>query len=426
MLSRLARLVRGFNTRAGRNAARNLVGIAVCTALSQAAMLGMIVLAANHLEPAVFGSFLFVLTVQNYLSLIGSAGAQPAVVRDAAAHPERMDEITSAFFAVTGMSGLLIGICALVGAFVAPLSPDERAVILLFAVANVAGSMNLSPLFDSQRQQMKGSVGTTIADMLAIASAGFLALSGWLSLQAIGIILACKWIAGTLIQALLYHFTVRSIRLRFSVSDAWRMARSSYPILASYFLCILPLSFGVFFLRFFRGPEATGIFGLACQIGSLTFAFAWLGIRIIQPHIGGEFGLHATFIRKLILFLALFLIGLGSAAFLGGTVVIWIAFDAAFRDAIAPMGVLITASVILSAGVAASLYLLRLHQERVVLIIYVSSATVYLGGCGLLVPDHGIAGAAAMTLVAAVVATSATLVLAKRMVRKVQAASAGL
>src|SRR4029077_6832507 len=170
------------------------------------------------------------------------------------------------------------------------------------------------------------------------------------------------------------------------------------PILASYFLCILPLSFGVFFLRFFRGPEATGVYGLACQVGALTFAFAWLGIRIIQPHIGGEYGLHVGFIRKLMLFVVLFLISLGSAAFLGGAVVIRYAFDPAYREAIAPMGVLIAAGAVLSAGVVASLYLLRFRKERQVLVIYLCTAVLYLGGCAIVIPEYGVGGAARMTL----------------------------
>lgn len=415
MLSRLIRLVQMFNTRAGRHAARNLVGLAVCTIVSQLAMLGMIVLAANHLGTANFGSFIFALTVQSCLALIGSAGAQPVVVRDAASHPERLDEITSAFFTVTGTSSLLIGACVIVGSFFAPLSTDERQVIILFAAASVVSSINLSSLFDTQHQQSKGTLCTTIADLLAISTAALLATAGWLTLLSIGMILAGKWLVAPLIQALLYHFTIRRIRLRLSLRNAWKLARSSYPILASYFLCILPLNFGVFFLRFFRGQEATGVFGLACQIGMLTFAFAWLGIRIIQPHIGGEFGLHHSFIRKLILFLTLFLIGLGVSAFLGGSAVIWIAFDPVFRAAIVPMGVLIAASVILSAGVVASMYLLRFHRERQILLVYACSAGLYLGGCALLVPEYGIAGAAGMTVVAAIVATSVMMFLASRL-----------
>jgi O-antigen/teichoic acid export membrane protein len=418
MLSRLVRFVRAYNTRAGRHAARNLVGLAVCTGLSQLAMLGVLVLAANHLGAAGFGSFIFALTVQNVLALIGSAGAQPVVVRDAALHPERMDEIASAFFTVTGASSLLIASAVIAGSFFVPLSPDEREVIILFAVANIAASINLSPLFDAQHQQMRGTAGTTIADLLAISTVALLALAGSLTLLAFGIILAGKWILSTLNQALLYHFTIRRFRLRLSLRDAWRMARSSYPILASYFLCILPLNFGVFFLRFFRGQEATGVFGLACQIGLLTFAFGWLGIRVIMPHIGGEFGLDRGFIRKLVLFLLLYLTGLGLAAFLGGSLVIWIAFDPAFRQAIMPMGVLVAASTVLSAGVVASLYLLRFHGERRVLFVYACSAGIYLGGCALLVPEYGIAGAAGMTLTVSIVATSIMILLASRLLAR--------
>jgi O-antigen/teichoic acid export membrane protein len=310
-----------------------------------------------------------------------------------------------------------LAVCAIGAALVLPLSlsPEEQGLILLFSAANVAASLNLSPLFDAQRQQVKGALGTTLADVLSFAAAAWLAHSGSFTLWAIGVVLACKWVSGTLFQALLYHFTIRRVRFRATARGAFQMARSSFPILASYFMCVVPLSFGVFFLRFFRGPEATGVFGLACQVGMLTFVFGWLGIRIIQPHVGGEYGLHRSFIRKLILFLALFLVGLGAAAFLGGTLVIRIAFDPAFRDAIPAMGVLIAASTILSAGVAASLYLLRFHQERRVFIVYALSAAVYLGGSALVIPEYGINGAAAMTLVVAIIGTLLMLLLASRL-----------
>ncbi len=415
MVTGLVRLLRAFNTRAGRQAARNLLGIAVCTTLSQLALLGVIVIAANHLGPAGFGSFIFALTLQNYLCLIGSAGAQPVVVRDAAANPERLDQITTSFFAVTGSISLLVAACAIGGALIAPLSPDERDVILLFAVASIAASINLSPLFDVQHQQLKGTLGPTLADLLTIAVTALLAQTGALTLRGLGMVLACKWVLGTAIQALLFHFSVRRIRLQFEPRAALGLARSSLPILASYFLCIMPLSFGVLFLRFFRGAEATGVFGLACQAAALTFAFAWLGIRIIQPHIGGEYGLHPGFIRKLLVFLLLFLLGLGGAAFLGGALVIWYFFDPAFREAIIPMGVLIAASAILSAGVAASLYLLRFRRERRVLGIYLVSSVIYLAGCALLIPEYGIAGAANLTLVVAVIGTVIMVWLATRL-----------
>ena len=418
MIQRLARLLGSFNTLAGRRAVRNLAGIGLCTILSQIALLGLIIVTANALGPASFGSFIFALTLQNYLCLIGSAGAQPVVVRDAAAHPERIDEITTTFFAVTSVSSLLVALCAMAGAFAAPLSNDEREVILLFAIANVAASINLSPLFDAQHQQLKGTLGTTIADLLSFAAAFALAQSGSLNLRAIALILATKWIVGTLIQALLYHLTIRRFRIRASARSAFNLAHSSLPILVSYFLCILPLSFGVFFLRFFQGQEATGVYGLACQVGAITFAFAWLGIRIVQPHIGGEYGLHSGFIRKLIVFVVLFLVGLSAAAFAGGTAIIWFAFDPSFRVAIEPMGILIAASAILSAGVVPGLYLLRFHHARRVLLVYFGTAIVYLSGSALLIPEFGIAGAAAMTLVAAVIGTTIMLILASRVVRE--------
>jgi O-antigen/teichoic acid export membrane protein len=333
-----------------------------------------------------------------------------------------MDDITSSFFTVTGATSSLIAVCVIGAALVLPLplSAEEQGLILLFSVANVAASINLSPLFDAQHQQVKGALGTTVGDVLSFTVAALLAQAGLLTLWAIGVILTCKWVAGTLLQALLYHFTVRRIRFRASAHGALQMARSSFPILGSYFLCTVPLSFGVFFLRFFRGPEATGIFGLACQVGLLTFVFAWLGIRIIQPHVGGEFGLHRSFVRKLILFLALFLAGLGAAAFLGGTLVIRVGFDPAFRAAIPAMGVLIAASAILSAGVAASLYLLLFHQERRVLFVYACSAAVYLCGSALVIPEYGIGGAAAVTLASAAIGTVMMLVLASRLAGRVR------
>src|SRR5260221_574294 len=83
------------------------------------------------------------------------------------------DDNASSFFTLTGASSLLIAVCVIASVLVLPLplSPEERGLIVLFAAVNIAAAINLSPLFDAQRQQVKGALGTTLADVLSFSTA---------------------------------------------------------------------------------------------------------------------------------------------------------------------------------------------------------------------------------------------------------------
>jgi O-antigen/teichoic acid export membrane protein len=398
---RLRALLRSYQTPAGKQAAWNLGALVVLTALTQAAAVLTLLLLTNGLGPAGFGVFAFAIALQPYLYLTGTFGTALVLFREGVREPEQLDAITTAYQA-TGLAGsLVVGALTAAIAWFAPISPGERDLICLTALGNVGACLALAPLFDvHHRQPLAGVVGLAV-ELAALAAVFALARTGTLTLPWVGVVYAVKWWLLTAGQYVLYHLAIRPLRLVFRSERLWRMIRSSLPLAGSTMIAGLPANAGVFFVRLYHGKADAGVFGVASQAAAAYLMFSYLAIRILQPHIAGPYGLDRSFLRKLVLFAALFLVLLAAGGFaVAAGVIVWL-LAPEYRAALVPMAVLLGAAVVLSAGVLASSYLVVLHRERTVLIAHAVSAVVYVAGVVVLVPPLANLGAATAAALAA-------------------------
>src|SRR5207253_529058 len=99
-----------------------------------------------------------------------------------------------------------------------------------------------------------------------------------------GAIFAGKWWLGTAAQAVVYHFTVRPVRLAFSAAVVGSLVRSAVPMLLGALIAWVPVSSGVLFVRLLCGDREAGVFAPPQQIALISVWLGWLGIRILQPH----------------------------------------------------------------------------------------------------------------------------------------------
>src|SRR5436305_11793139 len=100
LIQKVASLFRSVQGEGGRPVVRNLAGLLVCTAVSQLCLLGIILLATRHLSLAGMGALVFALTVQALLVHLAGLGTGQVFVRERTAHPERTDELLSAYFLI--------------------------------------------------------------------------------------------------------------------------------------------------------------------------------------------------------------------------------------------------------------------------------------------------------------------------------------
>ncbi len=405
MVARFFQWLRTFYSDAGKKASRNLFLLGLFSLLSQCSLLGIMLLSAWKLAPSDFGIFIFAITMQGYLFLIGSAGSHSIVVRDITRHPENIDQITASYITLTTLCSFFAAIFVATTALLVPLGETERIVIILFATAGITPALGLYPFFDAHHLQARSMAGICVIDLCCLVLVAVVWQLQQFSLLFVGLVLAGKWVIGTIIQYMIYHCSVRRLHVTFGRAGLADLARSSIPIFISYLFCVLPLTVGVFFLRVLAGTETTALFGLACQAGSLVYSFGWLGIRILQPHIAGPVGIDSRFLVKLIFFLTLYLVTLILLAYIGGYLAISFVLDPIYQAALEPLAAMIATGAIIAWGIAASLYLVRFHEERRVLWIYLLSGICYIGMGIYAIPRSGMRGAMLVSLFSAVIAS---------------------
>jgi O-antigen/teichoic acid export membrane protein len=398
-------VMRSYLTDAGRRAAVNMLGLGLCTILSQACAFLTLLMLTRTLSVEGFGTFSFALALQPYFLLLGTVGTATVVIREGTQRPKQIDAITTSYLLITGSSSTLVCLAVLGAVGVSDATLKERVLLALVAVGSVAPSMSLLPLFDVHHQQARGAVLSLVAEAVALGVIGLLAWSGRLNLIAIGTVFAGKWLLIAAGQLLVYHFTIRPLRWVFARDEIRLQLRSGWPLLVGSLASVVPFSSGIFFVRMLDGPAETALIGLAYQAGNVFLAFAWLALRILQPHISGPYGLERSFLWKLALFVVGFLATLVIFNFLIGLVVIRLCFDPVYRGALLPMGLLLGGGFMLGVSAVVQLYLTRFYEERFQMLVYCGGALLYAVACVAVVPRWGAAGAAAATVVVALLMT---------------------
>src|SRR5579871_223971 len=94
----------------GRRAVWNLLGLGLCTAVSQGCAFGVLLVLTDRLTPAGFGAVVFALNLQIYLLTFGTVGLTAVVVRDLTQRPDRADETTTAYLVVVALASAAAGV----------------------------------------------------------------------------------------------------------------------------------------------------------------------------------------------------------------------------------------------------------------------------------------------------------------------------
>jgi O-antigen/teichoic acid export membrane protein len=394
VFERAVALVRPWLTAAGRQAAWNLFSLVALTGATQATALGTILLLTRSLGPAGFGVFAFACSLQPWLWTVGTLGTSLVLFREGVRDPESLDEITTAYQLAGLLGSLVVGCVAGCAAWFSPISVEERWLICLIAFGNVATCVALAPLFDVHHRQPLVAVVGLVAEVGVLVAVVVLIQTGSLGLVSLGVVYAVKWWFITAAQSVLYRFAIRASRWAFCRERLVRMLRSSVPLAGSTLIASLPAGAGVFFVRVLCGDTETGLFGVASQAGTGYLLFSYLALRILQPHIAGPYGLTSSFLRKLILFSAGFLLFLYVGGLVAGTGIVLFILPPAYHPAIVPMAALLLAVLLLAVGHIAASYLVVLHREATVLWVHIVAALVYVAAALLLVPPLAGLGAA--------------------------------
>ena len=131
---------KSFFTPAGRQAAANFAWILAGRIISQACLVGVILLLTQALGPELFGIFATALALQGYIVLLATAGMPAVVVREAVRRPDEVAQITSTFLAVAWTVGLLAALMLPVTVLFVNISPEGKVRLVAFAAYRIASS----------------------------------------------------------------------------------------------------------------------------------------------------------------------------------------------------------------------------------------------------------------------------------------------
>jgi len=410
LVSLIWRAVQPYWTDAGRDAASHLAWLVIYSLSAQACSLIGVLIMARGLNVESFGGLMYALTVQSYLLLIGSAGVKTVVLRESKVHEDLHDTVLTSHLLITlTASATAFFLTTIFVTFVAG-GVGDRFVISLLALGNVAVCVNIRPFFDSHHRQPLSAIIICLTEVGGLIVILLLFSFNRLNLPMLSIVFVGKWTLGTIAHYLAYNYTIRPIRLSYSSRNIRRIASSSWPLLLAGILTTIPMSTGIFFVRYWHGVADSAMIGFAQQIAGGYVMLALLGNRIVEPHIAGTFGLHASFARKLAVFavcyLALILLGSMTLAY---AVLTWL-LPSLYGQAVVPTCLMLVGAMSVGAGMILRMYLIVLAREIWVFGAYGLGATVAVIGSACAAPRFSSTGVATTMMLGCIVATLAMFV----------------
>lgn len=394
-------VARSYWTPAGKQALGNLIGLGVCSALTQLAALGVLLILTRHLDPDQFGGYVFGLNLLSYLHALGTLSLGNVVVRDLTLHPDHADGTTTAYLALTAVASAGVGAVTILAAAVAPVSADERAMLGLIGLTCLATNLTVTPLFDAHHRQALSAVLTIPGDVAMVGGVALLAAAGRLSVVTAGLMLLLRWAFTATATWFCYTIRVRPARWAWTPGRAGELLRTAAPLLAATLLWMVPLQGGVFVARWAGGAEAAAVYGLAYQLASPGLLASVLILRILRPHVSGPYGTDRTFVAKLALFGLAALAAVWCLVALLGYVVVRVIDRPVYDESLTLLPFLLTAFAASTVTGLLDTYLLRAGRPRAVLIGYGCGAVAFLAVVAVASQSgFALTGVAVATLVA--------------------------
>ena len=412
---RLRAFLASYWTPAGRQAFRNLLGMVICTGISQACSFGTLLILTRSLSQDEFGAVIFALNVQAYLVTLGTFGQSTIVVRDLTQQPSKTDETTTAFLTIVGGVSVATGLLTAVVVALVPISWDERAMLWCLAAGNVFACLSLNPLYDAAHRQALAAVLLLPGDIAGVAALYLLARTSELSVPIVGAIILAKLSLATMLQASAFGRWVRPLRGAWDRQRLGQMVRAGRPMLLAGLLYSIPMSGSVVLVRVLRGEAETALYGLAFQFVMAELMVVVLVLRVLQPHISSPYGVAPRFLWQLAA------MGLAGLTFLCtasvavcGFVVYWL-LPSGYQPAYILLLIFQLFLVCYCLAAVFNAYLIRFHMERWVTVVCVVSVAAYLASVAIgWRSSHGFATAVACSSTVLVVGSGVGIVVLKR------------
>lgn len=356
----------------------------------------------RYLGPVDFGILAYAMSLSLIAEVVAGLGVTSIVVRELVQHPEEERELLGSAFVVRFLSGLVMGVSALLFTWLADGDPRTVAVV---AIAVSVVPLHALGTFDQAfqaRMQSRLSVTARTAGFVASTLAKVVLLLSGASVVAFAVAIALERVVASAGFVVLY---ARSGRSPFSLKAQWWRARAilreSWPLAIASVAAMISLRIDQVMLKQMSTEHELGIYAAAARLSEVWyFVPVALGTALFPALVGATTD-RATYERRLQVALDI-AVWLAIALAIGVTIFadfgIGLVYGSAFEGSASILRLQVWAGPFVFMGVIIGRSLLAQGLQRFDAIRYVVGAPINVALNLVLIPAYGGAGAALATL----------------------------
>lgn len=365
---------------------------------------------ARYLGPAQFGLWSFAMAFAALFGAFATLGLDGIVVRELVKTPERQNELMGSAFALKlagGVATLLLAVGAM-----ALVRPGERLTLLLVALS-AAGfifqSMNVVDFYFQARVQSRYTVYAANAAFILMT----LTKIALLMLSAPLVAFALAGLGEAILTAL---FLLIAYRLNHHRSSAWRyrtsvaveLLKHSWPLILSSLAIMVYMRIDQIMIGQMLGDKEVGLFSAAVKISEVWYFVPTAIVSSVFPAIilakQQNEELYLGRLQRLYDLMVILALSIAIPLTIFSDELMSFLFGSAYQSAGSVLALHIWGGIFVFLGVASSQWYLAENLQTIAFSRAVVGAVVNILLNLVLIPSHGLIGAAVATIFAQLVA----------------------
>ena len=385
--------------RAARNAtwlfssqtAARLIGFAMGTVL------------ARQFGAERFGEYMFVMTYVLYFAFLADGGLGRFLIRDAAREPARAREFLDKTAALRLALAAAVYALMLAGALLTRSGGERTALVAIAGASLFTGALSgaLSSMFNA-REEMRISALFGVLSSVTTALFVLAALAAGARLP--GVVVAATLANLPPLAYLVVRWRERQGMPGLTVDVAfWRSAlRRSFPYALLGVIGLVYFRMDALLLTWMKGPEATGIYTAAYRLLDAVTDVPGVIVAAMFPtlsrlHVESKAKVRKTYLGALATLVLLGLPVLAGMIFFARPAILLL-YGEGFRESIVVLQLLAVAVFLIFVDTANTMVLYAGDNLRPVVMLSLVTMTANIALCLLLIPPHGVNGAALATI----------------------------
>ncbi|WP_197451782.1 lipopolysaccharide biosynthesis protein [Rosistilla oblonga] len=366
-----------LKTAGERRVASVMIGLVICTVVSQTCAAATFLLFANSLGTADFGKLSGAMFFQQFFSTLSVSGFRNVVIRELVKHPEQQNAITGSYLFLSGGIGLVMVFLLAIASLLVPIDSGERMAYLVISIGHVGACLIPNAIYDAKGQQVRGASIAACVDVIAV-----MLTSALFGLEMISVPIAASLVAGkwTLVAAAsLTDLAVRNADFRpsFDWSQASSLWKSARMMSIATTLNVAPLSLGVSLTRILFGAGEAGLFAIAAFVLRSHVTVIGLLTRTVFPHVVSATGETPSFARRVFAAFGGVTLLVTTAAFACSEVALAFFLPSEYQASRITIAIVLLAGTVRVAGVVGNMYLVAQYSEQALVAIAIVGVAVF-------------------------------------------------